>query len=473
MSISKDYLRMRNSKNLIISLFFLTGCAVGPNYQQPHLVLPSAYNTQLNLNEEEKVQLCSWWTQFDDPQLDILIHEAITHNLDLKIALEKINEVRSHYQIKAAELAPKIDMTVEERRNRISQNLFNSTFLGPPIQNFYQLGFDASWEIDIFGKRRRDKEAAFYEYEATKEHARDVYISLVSEVAKHYIEIRSLQNQIQIIKRQIFVQQELLQLASALMDAGLNNGVDLQTAQATLEETFSNLPLLEINLKQTIHGLAILLGKTPENFENEFVTNTCIPLSKQEVPIGLPSDLLRRRPDIRRAERQLAAATANVGSAIADLFPRFSLTGDCGFQSNKSEQWLKVQSRAWSFGPTMEWPIFHFGRIRENIRAQNAAQEQALLSYEQTILSALEDVENSLIGYYKEEERNNRLKQEVEARHHIYELKQDLYLSGLVDFQTFLQADQVLLEAQNDLIESTKTLSTSLVALYKALGGDW
>jgi len=464
---------MKSSKALTLFLLFLTGCAVGPNYQTPQIALPTEYETQASLSEEEEVELRSWWTQFEDPQLNVFIHEAIAQNLDFKIALEKINQVRAQYQIKAAELAPKVDMTVEERRTRISQNLFDSTFLGPPLQNFYKVGFDASWEIDIFGKRRREKESAFYEYEAERENARDVYITLLSEVARHYIEIRSLKHQIHITKRQVFIQRELLDLTESLTEAGLSSEIDLQAIRATLEATRARLPPLETTLKETIHGLAVLLGKAPENFEDELTNEAPIPFSTQEIPVGLPSDLLRRRPDIRRAERQLAAATANVGSAIADLFPRFSLIGDFGFQSNSSARWLKAQSRTWSFGPNMDWPLFYFGRIRENIRTQNALQEQALLSYEQTILTALEDVENSLVGYYKEEERRSRLIQEVEAKHRIYELKRDLYLSGLADFQAFLQADQELLDAQNSLISSTETLSTNLVALYKALGGEW
>lgn len=464
---------MKNSKAWICLLLFLTGCAVGPNYQTPQIAMPTSYETHATLSEEEEVELRSWWTQFEDPMLNVLIHEAISQNLDLKIALEKINQVRAQYQIKAADLAPKIDMTAEQQRTRISQTQFDSTFLGPPLQNFYKVGFDASWEIDIFGKRRREKESAFYEYEAERENARDIYITLLGEVAQSYIEIRSLQHQIDITKRQIFIQRELFELTSNLFEAGLSSEINVQDIQATLEATRASLPPLEVTLKQTIHGLATLLGKAPENFENEFADTAPVPLSTQEIPIGLPSDLLRRRPDIRKAERLLAAATANVGSAIADLFPRFSLLGNFGFQSNSSQRWLKAQSRTWSIGPTMDWPIFHFGRIRENIRAQNSLQEQALLSYEQTILTALEDVENSLVGYYKEEERRSRLEKEVEAKHRVYELKKELYLSGLVEFQTFLQADQDLLDSQNDLIASTENLSTNLVALYKALGGEW
>ena len=464
---------MKNSKLAALSLLFLTGCAVGPNYEQPQIALPSEYGSKVSFSEEEEVKLSSWWTQFDDPKLNILIHEAIAQNFDFKIALEKINEVRAQYQIKAADLTPKVDLSAQEQRNRISQNLFDAPFLGPSMQNFYKIGFDASWEIDIFGKRRREKESAFYEYESERENARDIYITLLSEVASNYIEIRSFQHQIELTKRQIYVQRELLDLTDSLLEAGLSNEIDLEAIRATLEISRASLPPLQSNLKQTINSLAVLLGKAPEQFEKEFEEAMPIPLSTQEIPLGLPSDLLRRRPDIRRAERQLAAATANIGSAVADLFPRFSLLGDYGFASNRSKKWLKAQSRSWSFGPSVEWPILYFGRIRENIKAQNAAEQQALLSYEQTILTALGDVENSLVGYYKEEERLSRLEKEVEAKHRIYELKKDLYLSGLTDFQSFLQADQELLEAQTNLTSSTQILSTNLVSLYKALGGEW
>lgn len=464
---------MKSFRLGILFLLTLSGCTVGPNYQQPEVALPSSFSETNPLTEEEEVELRSWWTQFDDPQLNVLIHEAIVENLDFRRAIEKINQVRAEYQIKAAELAPKVDMTLEERRSRISQNLFDSPFLGPPLQNFYKVGFDASWELDIFGKRRRDKEAAFYTYEAERENARDVYITLLSEVASGYIEMRSLQHQIQKTKKQIYLNQELLSLTDSRLEAGLSSEIDVQSVRSLLELSRASLPPLESQLQQVIHGLAVLVGKPPEEFGEALKREAPIPLSTKVIPTGLPSELLRRRPDIRRAERELAAATANVGSAIADLFPRFSLIGDFGLASNRSNNWFKAQSRMWSIGPSMDWPLFYFGRIRENIRAQTSVQQQALLSYEQTILTALEDVENSLIGYYKEDERRERLEKEVETKRRIYTLKKDLYLSGLADFQTFLQADEDLTASETELISSTQTLSTQLVALYKALGGEW
>lgn len=462
---------MKGFKSLI--LIFLGGCAVGPNYQTPEVSLPSSYYEPHDKKETDLSDLKEWWTAFNDPLLNILVHEALSQNLDLKIAVEKIHQVRAEYQIEAAELYPKIDLTAEQRRTRISQNLFDSNFLGPPLQSLYKVGFDASWEVDIFGKRRRAKEGAYYEYEAEVNNARDVYITLLSEIAATYIQIRGFQHKISLSKRDIYIQKELLSLSEARFVSGLDSEITPQEAQINLEESQALLPSLETSYRKALHRLAVLMGKTPESLHVDFEQQQTIPISDAPIPVGLPSDLLRRRPDIRKAERVLAAATANIGEAIADLFPRFSLMGSFGFESNQTNNWFKAKSRSWSLGPNIDWPIIYFGRIRANIRAQNAKQEQALLNYEQTILTSLEDVENSLTAYYKEEERAHRYEMQVEASRRKYELTRDKYLSGLVNFSTLLDADSALVFAENNLVDSKQSLSTNLVALYKSLGGDW
>lgn len=462
---------MKGSKFFL--LLFLTGCAVGPNYQSPEVALPSTYHEPHDKTEEDLSDMKEWWTSFNDPLLNVLIHEAISQNLDLKIAVEKIHQVRAEYQIEAAELYPKVDLTAEQKRSRISQNLFDSRFLGPPIQSLYKIGFDASWEIDIFGKRRRAKEGAYYEYEAEVESARDVYITLLAEIAATYIEIRGYQQKIALAKRNIYIQKEQLGLAETRFAAGLENEINTRTFEINLEETEAVLPSLEIGYRKTIHRLAVLLGKTPEALQEDFEEQRAIPVCDTPIPVGLPSDLLRRRPDIRQAERTLAAATANIGEAIADLFPRVSLLGSFGFEGDHRTNWIKAKSRTWSLGPNIDWPIIYFGRIRANIRAQNAKQQQALLNYEQTILTSLEDVENNLVAYYKEEERTHRFNMQVEAARRKYVLTRDKYLSGLVDFSSLLEADSALVSAENNLTDSKQSLSTNLVALYKSLGGSW
>lgn len=456
-----------------IVFLFLAGCAVGPNYQTPEVALPESFGEFHQKDEVDELALKRWWTTFNDPLLDVLVHEALSQNYDLKIAVEKVNEVRALYQIEAADFYPKVDMTAEERRTRISQTLFDSRLLGPPYQNLYKVGFDASWEIDIFGKLRREKETAYYEYEAEINSARDVYITLLSELASTYIEIRSYQQRIALSKRDIYIQKELLALAESRFEAGLDSEIEPEQIRFSLEASEAILPELQTNYRHAIHRLAVLLGKPPQNLHDDFDELKPIPISTAAIPVGLPSDLLRRRPDIRQAERNLAASTANIGSAIADLFPRFSLLGNFGFESNRTNNWFKAKSRTWSFGPSMEWPILYFGRIRANIRVQNAKQQQALYQYEQTILTSLEDVENALVSYYKEDERVDRFEKQVDSANRTYQLTRDRYLSGLIDFSDLLDADRARIEAENNLVDSTQALSKNLVSLYKSLGGEW
>ncbi|MCB1082423.1 MAG: TolC family protein, partial [Chlamydiia bacterium] len=225
-----------NGTKAIFMLLLLAGCSVGPNYHDPEVALPQTFHEPHENSETDLSELREWWTTFNDPLLNVLIHEALSQNLDLKIALEKIHEVRAKYQIEAAELYPKVDLTAEQRRSRISQNLFDAPFLGPATQSYYQVGFDASWEIDLFGKLRRAKEGAYYAFEAEVESARDIYITLLSEIAATYIEMRGYQHKIALSKREIYIQKERQSLASSLFLAGLGNEIDLRTVEIALEE---------------------------------------------------------------------------------------------------------------------------------------------------------------------------------------------------------------------------------------------
>ncbi|MEM7175207.1 MAG: efflux transporter outer membrane subunit [Chlamydiota bacterium] len=458
---------------MALLLLLIASCAVGPDYKTPTIVMPNSFSEESAANDLATAELASWWKSFNDPLLDVLIHEAIQQNFDYQIALEKIIETRALYHLQTAELFPKIDLNAQQRRSRISQTMFESPFLGPSTQDFYRLGFDASWEIDLFGKRRRAKEAAFYDYEARVETARDVYITLLSEIATEYIQIRSLQQQIALTKKTIFVQSDIFQLTTSLFTAGLSSDIEVSNAEQLLKQEQAKLFPLKEDLKQGIYRLAVLLGKEPESLTAEFADRQAIPTSVKEIPLGLPSELLRRRPDIRSAERTLAMETANVGVAVAELFPTFSILGSYGYQTTQNGKWLKPSSRNWRFGPNLDWPILYFGRLRANIHATTSQQQQALLNYEQTILEALEDVESSLVAYRQEENRLRAIEQELLAVERRYTLERDRYLSGLIDFSTLLAADQERLQVEIQRAVSTQTLSTNLVALYKSLGGDW
>jgi NodT family efflux transporter outer membrane factor (OMF) lipoprotein len=308
---------------------------------------------------------------------------------------------------------------------------------------------------------------------ASEENRRDVLVSLLAEVARNYIELRGLQRQRAVAIANAEAQKQTLELSSSRFRAGVANELDVKRAEALVATTESAIPSLEAAIARAIHRLNVLEGRQPETPLVNPNDDAKIPAAAGQVPVGLPSELLRRRPDIRRAEREVAAATARVGVATADLFPRFSLTGGLGLQSSTFGDLPEGNSLFWSLGPSFRWPIFTAGRIRANVRAADERQEQALIRYEQTVLLALEDVENSLVNYGKEQTRFRSLQAAVAANRRAVEMSTELYNRGLIDFLSVLEAQRQLFASEDQLIASERTLSANLVALYKSLGGGW
>ena len=339
--------------------------------------------------------------------------------------------------------------------------------------NFYQAGFDASWEIDVFGGIRRGIEAADAEVEASVEARRDVLVTLLAEVARNYIEVRGLQAEIAIARQNLEAQKKTLELTQARFRAGRAAELDVVRAQAQVSTTSSQIPLLESARIQATQRLGVLLGREPGLLREELMAAAAIPPPPPEVPVGLPSDLLRRRPDLRRAERELAAATARIGVATADLYPKFSLTGFFALESVNASDVASWGSRAWSVGPSIRWSIFQGGRIRAQIEVENARQEQAAIAYERSILQALQEVEGALISYAKEQAHRAELSDAVTANAKAVDLANQRYGQGLVDFLNVLDAQRSLYLSQDTLVQSERRISEHLVALYKALGGGW
>lgn len=483
----------------------LAGCMVGPNYHEPQIAMPSQFVEDQEAAGCTDEELCQWWTQFEDPLLDSLIEEAAFANYDYRIALEQIVEARAQYKIQSSYLWPEIDLNATAVRNRFSQNVFTSAasaesfaggnaaakstsggsaaagstsggngMFGPPVQNFFQVGFDAIWELDFWGKFRRGKRAAYDQWEASGFNAQNVLITTISEVARNYVLIRSLQQQIEVEIKKIRSLEEQLRLSDVLFKAGLDNEIQVEALLASLESERAALPVLETSLQQTIYALAVLLGKQPEELAYAFDEAAPIPMGMGRVPAGLPSDLLRRRPDVRSAERQLAAATEQIGVNVANLFPHISLTGDAiGYEANRTHKWFSAASRYWTIGPSINWDLIDFGRTRGQIAVANSLQRQSLLSYEQTVISSLQDVEGALVAYFEEEKRNLFLYEQVEADRRSLKLTEDLFQAGLVDESQVLQAMTILFTAESSLIQSDQALTTDLIAVYKALGGDW
>ena len=464
--------------SVVAVLLFLSGCAVGPNYRAPQTKAPAQWNESLAGGETNyAITTTEWWTNFNDSKLDSLVGRAVLSNLDLRIAQARMREARAQYGIASADLWPTVDGSSSYARQRQSQHqpVIGAVPLSPDLfeNNVYKAGFDASWEIDVFGGKRRAKEAAGAQVSASEFGRRDVLITLLGDVARNYVDLRGYQGRLAIALENIEAQERTLAITRDRFAKGLSSDLDVQQASTVLATTRAQVPTLESSIQTAMHRLEVLLGQQPGTLQAELTQASPIPAQPPVVPVGLPSELLLRRPDIRQAERQLAAATANIGAAKADLFPKFFLTGAAGFESVSASDWFTGGSKLWSVGPTMQWRIFDAGRIRGNIKVQNARQEAALATYEKTVLTAFEEVENGLVLYAKEQVRRRSLQDAVVSSQKSLDTANKLYANGLTDFLRVLDAERSLYQSQDSLVQSDRTISANLISLYKSLGGGW
>ncbi len=453
----------------------MAGCSVGPNYRQPKLATPSNWSEPLSGGEAAALD---WWKNFNDPLLDSLIGQVVNSNLEVRVAAARVREARAQYRIAAAALGPSVGASGSYARQKQSENqpIIGSLPLPANVpfeNNYYQAGFDAAWEIDLFGGTRRATEAGKAELAAAEFGLQHVWITMASEVARNYVELRGHQHRLAIVRKNVQAQEDALAITRERFKNGLTTDLDVQQAATLLATTRSEIPALETQVEFGIHRLGILIGQPPGALREELSAVAPVPVISSGVPVGLPSELLLRRPDIRMAERRLAAATARIGVATADLFPKFSLTGVAGFQSVSTSDWFTKGSSFWSVGPTVQWRIFDSGRMRANIRVQDARQEQALAVYEQIALNAFEEVENALVAYAKEQERQRALEEAVWSSAESLHLAQQLYTNGLASFLNVLDAERSSYRAEDALAQSRSAVSQNVIALYKALGGGW
>lgn len=460
---------------LCAALTLLTcGCTVGPDYHPPGVKVPAQWEeTSVGSSAACGDLPGAWWKNFQDPELDSLIERALKTNLDLKIAEARVRQARAQLGIVKADYGPTVEASGSYKREQIGKNGFPPFKIPSTETDLYHAGFDALWEIDLFGGKRRADEAATADLSAVEYGRRDVLITLLSEVARNYTLARGGQRQLMIARDQIKSQEETLAITRSRLEHGAATELDVQRALALLSTLQSQVPTIETAIQSSIHRLGILLAQAPASLQQELSEPVRILAPPPEVPAGLPSSLLQRRPDIQRAERQLAAATARIGEAKADLFPKFSLTGSAGFTSVNTSDFFSPDSRVWSIGPSVQWRVFDMGRVRAGIRAQTAFRDQAFLMYEQTILGSLEEVENALTAYAKEQERFRSLEQAVEANQKTVDLAGRLYAKGLGNYLSLLDAQRTLYRAQDDLVRSERTVTLNLISLYKALGGGW
>jgi multidrug efflux system outer membrane protein len=454
-------------------LVTVTGCLVGPDYRPPQVQVPAAWSgpTTAQPTPADLQDLVHWWTTFNDPTLISLVDQAVRSNLDMKLAEARIRQARAARGIAVAGLGPSVNASGSVVHSYSPITTSHRT--QGDISNLYRTGLDAAWELDVFGGTRRSIEAADADIQTAVEDRRDVLVSLTAEVALNYIDLRTFQQQIAIARKNLEAQQHTAELTRKRFEAGFVGRLDVANADAQVATTASVIPLLESSARQAIYSLGILLGREPAALLEGLTPAATIPAAAAEAPVGLPADLLRRRPDIRRAEAQIHAATARIGVATADLFPRFALTGAIGFQSSQFSSWVDWVNRFWSFGPSASWQVFSSGAINSNIKVQEALQEQSLLAYQQTVLTALQDVENALIASAKEADHLRALAEAVAANRQAVQLSTQLYTQGEVDFLNVLDAQRSLFVSEDALVQSTGNISTDRVALYKALGGGW
>ncbi|MDA8077395.1 MAG: efflux transporter outer membrane subunit [Nitrospiraceae bacterium] len=463
----------------------LTGCAtVGPDYVRPDVSVPTQWNGDscaLTAGQLDTKKLSEWWTTLNDSELTNLIERAIQSNTDLRKAKSRVREARARRGISEAALFPSVNASgsVQHTHSRaqtgfvVDSNLPSTGSNATAESDLYSMGFDAGWEVDLFGGKRRAIEASHANLEASGEDLNDVLVSLIGEVASSYVDLRSFQTRLSIAEANRDAQQETYQIVQWRREAGLITDLDVDQAKYNMEQTKTQIPTLETGIEKAKNRLAVLLGLNPGSLEKELAERKSIPVASQEIAYGIPADVLRNRPDVRQAERKLAAETARIGVQTAEMYPKLNLSGSIGLEALSLSNLFNASSKVYSYGPSFKWNIFNAGSVRQNIEAQNAVQEQALITYEASILSALEEVNNALAAYAKERIRRQLLFEASQAAERAAGLAQNQYSSGLIDFQSVLDAQRSLLNFQGQLAESEAAVTSDLISLYKALGGGW
>jgi NodT family efflux transporter outer membrane factor (OMF) lipoprotein len=450
----------------------LAGCmTVGPDYAAPDMRTADSWQKKVDgasNTPAEGGMLANWWSTLDDPVLNTLMEQAVSENLDLQSALSAVRQARISRGIAEAGRYPGVDANGSARRTY--QNDAAGDFRGADA---FGLGLDASWEIDIFGGVRRSIEASDAELAATVESYRDVLVSLLAEVAMNYVELRSYQARLQVAEANLKSQEETWDITRWRHEAGLTTALDVELAKTNMEQTRAEIPSLLSGIDRTLNIISALVGKAPDALDRQLGPHQPIPLPPETIAVGIPADLLRRRPDLRRAERDLAAQTARIGVAKSKLYPSFSLSGSVGLDALRAGDLVDDDSFSTGIGGLVSWPVYKAGAIIRDVELQWEIREQKLIVYRKALLEALRDVENGLISYASEKERRESLLAAYQSAALAVEMSRVQYTSGLEDFTTVLDSERTLLSIQNQLALSDAQIIKNLIALYKALGGGW
>ena len=459
---------------LIIGLIVaISGCVtVGPDYVRQPIDSPETWHTDMpnrqKTDTHDMKNQADWWTVFSDPILSELMDRAVADNLDLKIAISRLTEARARRGISKAQAYPTLDTNAGAKKTE------SHTDNGPDTtRELYTAGIDSIWELDIFGGTRRSVEAAQASVAAAEGNLGNVQVSLLAETALNYIEMRTLQEKLAITEENIRSREETSRLVAWRLSAGLANELEMEQARYSLASTLSTRPALISQLEAVKNRLAVLLGASPGSLHQQLKPSGDIPVPPVCIAVGIPADVLRQRPDVYKAERELAAQTAMIGVAAAQRYPQFSLKGAIGIEALSARSFFSLTNRTSSIGPQAVWSIFDGGAVKRNIDVQSALKDQALCQYESAILTALEEVENALSAFSGEQDRISFLDEAVRAAGESEKLAKIRYESGLSDFSIVLEAQRSLLSFQSQLADSKALSATNFITLYKALGGGW
>jgi multidrug efflux system outer membrane protein len=448
-----------------VSTALLAGCVtVGPDYVAPQTA-PATLQHAASTGYVADHPVATWWGQFDDPVLDQLVRESLLANPDVRIAIARVNEARAVFSERRLDLAPHVTAGVEGTRTK--QPVEGQ---GRVETDSYSAGFDAAWELDLFGRVRRNTEAAHADLQAQRNDLQAAQVTVAAEVARNYFELRGTQKRLEVARRILQTLGDTQRLTESRFDLGAGSQLEVQSSLARVRAVEAEVPALEASEGQSRHRLAVLVGKRPGELDAVLAPREA-PAFAKALPIGDTTDLLRQRPDVRAAERRLAAATARVGVATADLFPRVSLRGFIGFLSGGWGNLVNGDNRAWQVTPSISWAAFDMGSVRARLRASEAQADGVAAHYEKTVLGALEETENALLSYAKQQTQLKfRLEQSVAARR-AAELAEVRYRAGSSDFLTLLDAQRTQLAADDALAQAEAGVNVGVVAIYKSLGG--
>lgn len=480
---------MKISRLLVLAIgsVLLSACAVGPDFQSPQSSLPEKWQATGSDVSTDAVDV-EWWQRLNDPVLDDLVGRALQNNADVKLAILRVAESRAQFGAAAGARWPSLNASGSYSRERQSENGVSTRLIGvvaPAAQreqiisvlsepfDVLQVGFDAGWEIDLWGRVRRSLESADAALRVSDEDLHDAQLSLVAEVARTYLELRGVQEQLRIAQADVNLSTDLLDLTAYRVKGGIVDELDLSTQRARLADTRATLPGLQQRELQIRSALELLLNVEPGSLSTQVAAVPGKLTLPTAIAGGVPSEVARRRPDIRRAEARLHEATAEIGVAVADLYPRITLTGSFVQQSLRASELSEWGSRQWSVGPSISMPIFDGSRRRSVVEIRRLQQQEAAVNYQRTVLHAWHEIENALSAYSAEQRRNQELAIALAASRDAYEIANVRYRHGLVDFLIELDAHRTLLQVERAYADSNTQIGTRLVAVYKALGGGW